>query len=298
MKPTLVILAAGMASRYGSMKQTEGFGPSGETIMDYSIYDAIQSGFQKVVFIIRKDFAAHFEPVFNQKLAGKAEVEYVYQELTSFTNDISIPADRAKPWGTAHAMLCAAPAINDPFVVINADDFYGRDAFEKAVNFLKNRCTASEYAIVGYELVKTLSSNGTVSRGVCEVDVQGKLLSVTERTKVLMSETGMVYEDDGTPQPIPAHARASMNFWCFHPSVIPVCETLFTQFLAERSQEPKSEFFITNIGDHVIKAGIASIEVIPTPAQWFGVTYKEDAPVVKANIDALVAAGAYPSRLW
>lgn len=185
MKPTLLILAAGMASRYGSMKQTESFGPSGETIMDYSIYDAIRAGFGKVVFIIRKDFAESFKASFEPKLKGKIQTEYVYQEKTYFIpEDVAVPEERTKPWGTGHAVLCAKDAVKEPFAVINADDFYGRDAFEKAANFLTNQCNDKLYSIIGYELAKTLSEHGTVSRGVCEVDAANTLVSIKERTKI------------------------------------------------------------------------------------------------------------------
>ena len=185
MQPTLLILAAGMASRYGSMKQTQGFGPSGETIMDYSIYDAIRAGFGKVVFIIRKDFAEGFKNIFEPKLKGKIKTAYVYQEMNSYLNGMPIPEGRTKPWGTGHAVLCAKEVIKEPFAVINADDFYGSDAFVKAAAFLNNDCTDKKYSIIGYELAKTLSEHGTVSRGVCQVDANDNLISIKERTKNL-----------------------------------------------------------------------------------------------------------------
>lgn len=297
-KPVLLIMAAGMASRYGSMKQTEGFGPSGETIMDYSIYDAIRSGYGKVVFIIRKDFAAAFEPVFNEKLKGRVEVEYVYQDLHSFTGDASISPDRTKPWGTAHAVLCASGAVADPFAVINADDFYGRDAFEKSAAFLNNDCTPERYAIVGYELAKTLSANGTVSRGVCATDGQGNLASVKERTKVFAQNGEIVFTEGDTTEVIPRDARASMNFWCFHPSAFEICRKLFAGFLQNRAHDLKAELFITDVGDYAIRSGEAQIGILPTSAQWFGVTYKEDAPGVKAGIESMVNSGIYPANLW
>jgi choline kinase len=297
-KPTLVILAAGMASRYGSMKQTEGFGPNGETIMDYSIYDAIRAGFGKVIFIIRKDFAEQFEPIFNKKLGDKIIVEYVYQELMSFTQNVAIHPERVKPWGTGHAMLCAAEKINEPFAVINADDFYGKDAFAMAANFLSEDCTASRYAIVGYELIKTLSDNGTVSRGVCTLNENGTLVSIEERTKVFEKDEELVYEDGEQLFPIAKNARASMNFWLFDPSILPITQRLFNEFLVENGQELKSEFFLTNIGDYVIKNEIASIQVIPTSAHWFGVTYKEDAEIVKDKVNQLIAQEVYPKSLW
>lgn len=297
-KPTLVILAAGMASRYGSQKQTEGFGPSNETIMEYSIYDAIQAGFGKVVFIIRKDFAENFEALYNNKLAGKIEVAYVYQYLTAYTGDVVINAERTKPWGTGQALLCATPAITQPFAIINADDFYGKDAFVQAANFLTIKCTEANYAIVGYTLRNTLSENGTVSRGVCEINKDGNLISVTERVKIFANETGMVYDDNDAQYPIEKDARASMNFWLFHPSVLPVTQALFNNFLQLNANELKAEFFLTNIGDYAIKSGKATMAVLPTDASWFGVTYKEDAPIVKGNIMALVKAGNYPNSLW
>jgi choline kinase len=297
-KPTLVILAAGMASRYGSMKQTEGFGPSGETIMDYSIYDALNAGFGKIIFIIRKDFSTAFEANFNKKLDGKINVEYVYQELNTALEGYTANIERVKPWGTGHALLCAIENINEPFAIINADDFYGKDAFVMAANFLQNKCTQSKYAIIGYELANTLSDNGTVSRGVCVVDENGDLASVTERTKVYRKDGQLVNEDENGIIEIDNTARASMNFWCFDKSVLEICRKLFTEFLKTNGQELKSEFFLTNIGDYVIKQHIASIAVIPTSAHWFGVTYKEDAPVVKSKVEELVKAHTYPISLW
>jgi choline kinase len=297
-KPTLVILAAGMASRYGSMKQTEGFGPSGETIMDYSIYDALQAGFGKIIFIIRKDFAAAFEENFNKKLEGKIKVAYVYQELNTALDGYIANTERVKPWGTGHALLCAIENIQKPFAIINADDFYGKDAFVMASNFLQNNCTASKYAIIGYELANTLSDNGTVSRGVCVVQENGDLASVTERTKVYKKDGQLVNEDEQGIIPIDNEARASMNFWCFDKSVLEICKKLFSEFLQKQGQELKSEFFLTNIGDYVIKQHIASIAVIPTSAHWFGVTYKEDAPIVKSKVNALITSKTYPTSLW
>ncbi len=297
-KPTLVILAAGMASRYGSMKQTEGFGPNGETIMDYSIYDAIAAGFGKIIFIIRQDFATTFEAIFNKKLHTKVAVTYVYQQLNAYTQSITVPADRTKPWGTGHAMLCALNAIQEPFAVINADDFYGKNAFEMASDFLQHSCTPNTYAIVGYELKKTLSLNGTVSRGVCTVAANGNLTAVTERTKVLLQNGTIMYDDNGSMHTIENDARASMNFWLFHPTVMPIAKMLFEAFLQTPDLNLKAEFYLTNIGDYVIKNNIATIQVIPTNAQWFGVTYKEDASIVAAEVEALIATNVYPNNLW
>ena len=298
MEPTLVILAAGMASRYGSMKQTQSFGPSGETIMDYSIYDAIKAGFKKVVFIIREDFADAFKQSFEPKLKGKIETAYVYQDLKAFVGE-DVPADRTKPWGTAHAVLCCKGVVNEPFAVINADDFYGRDAFEKAYSFLTSGVNNTTYCIIGYPLKNTLSENGSVSRGVCEVDANNHLQSIAERTKIYRNEEGVItYEDEGGKHPVSESSSVSMNFWGFAPNVFDISEKLFAQFLAENKSNPKSEFFIPIVADHFINEAGGAIKVIPTTSQWFGVTYKEDAPSVQKSVDELVKAGVYPNNLW
>ncbi|WP_462222596.1 glycosyltransferase family protein [Ferruginibacter sp.] len=298
MQPTLLILAAGMASRYGSMKQTEGFGPSGETIMDYSIYDAIRAGFGKVVFIIRKDFAEGFKNTFEPKLKGKIKTEYVYQEMDYFLNGLPMPEGRTKPWGTGHAVLCAMDVIDEPFAVINADDFYGSDAFVKAAAFLNTGCTPKKYSIIGYELSKTLSDHGTVSRGVCQVDADNNLVSIKERTKIYREGDKIVYEDEAGKHEVPFNSSVSMNFWCFHQSLFAATEKLFHQFVKDNSHNLKSEFFIPIIAEDFMEHHGGSVKVIPCSSQWFGVTYKEDAPVVKASIDKLVADGEYPTSLW
>lgn len=298
MKPTLLILAAGMASRYGSMKQIEAFGPSGETIMDYSIYDAIRSGFGKVVFIIRKEFADNFKAIFEPKLAGKVETDYVYQELTSFTGNREIPADRTKPWGTAHAVLCARDHIHEPFAVINADDFYGRDAFEKAYSFLTGDCNAQTWSIIGYSLLNTLSEHGTVNRGVCDVDEKGNLASIRERLNISEVDGHVKCADGLEPASISRDSKVSMNFWCFPVDVFAYTEELFNNFLDQSIQVPKSEFFIPIVADEFIREGKGVVRVIGTSASWFGVTYKEDAPAVQASIDKLIQTGVYPAHLW
>lgn len=296
-KPTLVILAAGMASRYGSMKQVEGFGPSGETIMDYSIFDAIRAGFGKVVFIIRKGFAENFKAIFEPKLKNRIETEYVYQELDYFTNDFPLPAGRTKPWGTAHAVLCAKDAIHGPFAVINADDFYGRNAFENAAAFLRVGCNPGTAAIIGYELVRTLSDHGTVNRGVCGLDHEGRLATITERIQI-SRQGGRVICDDGLqPRELSERTMVSMNFWCFHPSFLDYTEELFTDFLRNHGKELKSEFFIPLVADQFIRKG-GVVEVINTTSHWFGVTYKEDAPYVQQSLERLIAEAEYPSSLW
>lgn len=297
MQPTLLILAAGMASRYGSMKQIQSFGPGGETIMDYSIYDAIRAGFGKVVFVIRKDFEQNFKSICEPKLNGRIKTEYVDQDLTDFTNGFEIPKERTKPWGTAHAVLCAGDVIKEPFAVINADDFYGRDAFEKAAKFLTAEVAPNKYCIIGYELSKTLSENGTVSRGVCEVNAAGELMSINERTKIYRENDKIIYEESDSKHEVPENSKVSMNFWGFEPSVFSFIEKSFQQFLKDSINDPKAEFFIPIIGDAFIKNG-GIIKLIPTSAQWFGVTYKEDAATVKKDIQNLVDGGEYPSSLW
>ena len=299
MKPTLVVLAAGMASRYGSMKQVQGFGPSGETIMEYSIYDAIQAGFGKVVFIIRKEFLDLFKEAFGSKLLGKVEVDYAFQELTKFVGDRQIPDERKKPWGTAHAVLCCKNIVNEPFAVINADDFYGKDGFVKAYDFLTKEASDTNYAIIGYELKKTLSDNGSVSRGVCKVDTEANLVDINERTKIYRNDKGVItYEDGDSLHEVSEDASVSMNFFAFTPNFITQCETYFGEFLDEEMANPKGEFFIPLVVDKVVKNKEGNVKVIPTSAQWFGVTYKEDAPEVKASVDALVADKQYPTNLW
>lgn len=298
MQPTLLILAAGMASRYGSMKQVEGFGPSGETIMEYSIYDAIRAGFKKVVFIIREEFANDFKKIVEPKLKGKIEIDYVYQDLRSHLGGRQVPADRTKPWGTAHAVLCAKNAVNEPFAVINADDFYGKDAFKKAYDFLTGDSNATTYSIIGYELLKTLSDNGTVNRGVCQVDANNNLTAIAERLNIAEKEGKIICDDDQQPKELPRDSKVSMNFWCFDPSIFNYSEKLFSDFLDKDINTPKSEFFIPIVADKFINDKVGVIKVIPTSAQWFGVTYKEDAPEVKASLDKLIQAGEYPNNLW
>ena len=298
MKPTLLILAAGMGSRYGGIKQMDSFGPSGETIIDYSIFDAISSGFGKIVFIIRADFEKAFKDLFEPKLAGKIATEYVLQDMNSFTEDFSIPDIRSKPWGTAHAILCAKEVINEPFAVINADDFYGRDAFEKAAEFLQSEVSPATYCIIGYKLSRTLSKNGTVSRGVCQVDDNINLVSIIERTKIFPEGDKIFYVENSLQVPMPGDTPVSMNFWGFHPNVFDFIQKLFVQFLREHGNDPKAEFFIPIIGDAFIKGGNNKIKVIPTEAQWFGVTYKEDAAEVREDFNQLIQAGEYPLQLW
>ncbi|RZK42759.1 MAG: nucleotidyltransferase [Pedobacter sp.] len=298
MKPTLLILAAGMASRYGSMKQIDGFGPNGETIIDYSIYDAIKAGFGKVVFIIKEEFVENFRSIFDPKLEGKIEVDYVFQNFDLKPFGIDEEIYREKPWGTAHAILSGRNVVKEPFCVINADDFYGYDAFKKMVDFLTDEANDSNYSIIGYQIGKTLSDFGAVSRGVCKVDENGNLTEIVERTKVYQEDGTIVYEEDEKKYPLDFETPVSMNFWGFTPAVFKITEELFKEFALANKDKPKAEFFIPLIGENLVKSNSASFKVVPTANQWFGVTYKEDKPFVQASIDQLIKDNAYPEKLW
>lgn len=298
MKPTLVILAAGMASRYGSMKQIDGFGPNGETIIDYSIYDAIQAGFGKVVFIIREEFAENFKAIFEPKLAGKIATDYVYQSYDLSAFGIHETIERTKPWGTAHALLAARDAVKEPFCVINADDFYSRDSYEQMAKFLTTDVNDKTYSLMGFQINKTLSDYGSVSRGVCQVNDAGLLTDIHERTQVYFKGSDVVYEENGVEFPLTSNTPVSMNFWGFTPKVFEDSVAMFVAFALANKENPKAEFFIPLVAEKLIKEGKASFKVLPTDSKWFGVTYKEDKPIVQASIDALVSAGVYPSNLW
>lgn len=298
MKPTLLILAAGMGSRYGGIKQMDSFGPNGETIIDYSIYDAINSGVGKIVFIIREAFKKEFVEMFEAKIQGRVQTEYVTQEMDKFLGNFQIPEHRTKPWGTAHAVLCARDVIKEPFAVINADDFYGKDAFEKCVAFLTNEVSPKKQCLIGYELGNTISPHGTVSRGVCEVDENYHLMSITERTKIYTENDKIYYTEDEMAVPVLPHTPVSMNFWGFHQDLFDFIEHEFHKFLQGNYDNPKSEFFIPLAADNYIKHHKGTIEVIPTSAKWFGVTYQEDKPVVEKSIRELISQGVYKEKLW
>lgn len=299
MKPTLLILAAGMASRYGSMKQVDGFGPNNETIIDYSIYDAIRAGFGKVSFIIREEFLDSFRNIFEPKLKGKIEVDFVFQSYDLSKYGISKQIERQKPWGTGHAVLEASSQVKEPFCVINADDFYGFDAFQKMADFLNSEVRDDHYSLMGYEVDKTLSEHGAVSRGICRVNGEGNLQEINERTKVYAKDGQIVYEEDnGTVTPLHEDARASMNFWGFTPAIFEQAKPMFTRFVEANENNPKAEFFIPLMAEELVKTGQASFKVIPTSSKWFGVTYKEDKPIVQKSLEELIANGTYPSKLW
>lgn len=296
MKPTLLVLAAGMGSRYGGLKQMDGVGPNGEIIMDYSIQDAIHAGFGKVVFVIRHSFAEAFKQHINADHFGnRIAVEYVYQELDMLPAGFSVPEGREKPWGTNHAILMAKEAIREPFAVINADDFYGRDAFVVMADYLRGlEGKKGDYCMVGYRLENTLSENGTVSRGVCETDAQGFLIGMTERTSIGRTANGIEYKEaDGTMHPLPADATVSMNLFGFTPDYFVESEKLFVDFLKEHGGELKSEYYIPFAVNTFIHSGYATMRVLKTTAQWFGVTYKEDRPMVVDRLKKLHDAGVY-----
>lgn len=300
MKPTLVVLAAGMGSRYGGLKQVDPVGPSGEAILDYSVYDAVRAGFGKVVFIIRKDFEAEFKEKVGKKYEGLVSVDYCYQDLNDLPAPYTFPEGRTKPWGTAHATRAARDIVKEPFAVINADDFYGRDAMAQLGKFLSAvDPTSLHFAMVGYRLDLTLSENGSVARGICKVADDGTLQGVTEMTKLVKAgDVAENREDEANPVKVPLDARVSMNCWGFTPQLFTELEARFVKFLAERGTEMKSEWYIPFVVDELIKEGKADCKVLPTDSSWFGVTYREDKPFVTGEIGKLVAAGEYPAKLF
>ena len=302
MEPTLVVLAAGMGSRYGGLKQVDPVGPSGEAILDYSVFDAHRAGFGKVVFIIRKDFESEFKEKVGKKYEGIIPVDYCYQDINDLPAPFTVPEGRSKPWGTAHAIRSARAAVKEPFAAINADDFYGRDAFAKLGEFLKRGAAQDDklhFAMVGYRLDLTLSEHGSVARGICSVTSDGTLSGVTEMTKLFKTPGGAENREDGKPvQSFPGDARVSMNLWGFTPELFTALEERFPAWLAKNGGEPKTEWFIPFVVDEMIHEGKADVAVLPTDSSWFGVTYREDKPFVMSEIAKLVAAGEYPSSLF
>jgi dTDP-glucose pyrophosphorylase len=299
MKPTLVIMAAGMGSRYGGIKQIDPMGPSGEIILDYSVRDAVEAGFGKVVFIIRKDIEEAFRETVGTRFAGKIAVDYVFQELDDLPAGYKVPDGREKPWGTGHAILACRETVKEPFVVINADDFYCAEAFKEGVRGLA-ALDNDELGgfLVGYQLANTLSPHGYVTRGVCESS-NGELVCVVERFKIGRNKAGIVeYQDEGNSHVMTGNELASMNFWGFSPALFPMLETRFIEFLEESGTEMKSEYLIPSEIDFLISSGEMTVKVLKTDATWFGVTYPEDKPAVKASLKTLVEKGIYPSPLW
>lgn len=300
MKPTLVILAAGMGSRYGSLKQVDPVGPSGETILEYSVFDAIRAGFGKVVFVIRRDIEKDFKEVFINKLSHKIEVDYVFQELDMVPSGIAVPADRVKPWGTGHAVLVAKEKVNAPFAVINADDYYGSDAYRKMADYLSPLSnTSSAFSMVGFDMDNTLSEHGLVSRGVCNVDQSSNLISVTERTKIGRDSKGVAYVDEnGQSVYISDKSIVSMNFWGFTPVFFQHLEAHFRDFIKANVSNLKAELYLPFVVDELVQQKQATVKVLRSSDRWFGVTYKEDKPLVVAQVAELVKSGHYPANLW
>ncbi len=303
MKPTLLLLAAGMGSRYGGLKQLDGLGPNGETIMDYSIYDAIQAGFGKIVFIIRKDFEEQFRTQILSKYEGHIPTEVVFQSLDALPEGFTVPDGRVKPWGTNHAVLMAKDVIHEPFCVINCDDFYNRDCFKVIGKYLSELPEGSKnhYAMVGFRVGNTLSENGTVSRGICSTDTQGNLTTVVERTKIERRDGTVQYVgDDGSWVSVPDNTPVSMNVWGFTPEYFAYSEEYFKGFLSDPANiaNPKAEFFIPLMVNKLITDGTASVRVLDTTSQWFGVTYPADRQGVVDRIQRLVNDGVYPAKLF
>lgn len=298
-KPTLLILAAGMGSRYGGIKQLDKFGPNGETIIDYSLFDAIRSGFGKIVFIIREELKEDFEKTFGHKLKGKIDYDYAIQGVKSYVPNSIENVERAKPWGTGHAVLCAWENTKTPFAVINADDFYGKEAFEVMSGFLSTNTDDNTHGMVGYQIKNTLSENGTVSRGVCDVDSENNLITVIERTKILKNETGkIVFIEDEISNELNENTPVSMNFWGFKPNVFPVINEMFKEYSIKNIDNPKAEFFIPLVMSHLIETNQGICKVFESESSWFGVTYPEDKPDVMKSIQNLVNSGNYPTKLW
>jgi len=298
-KPTLVILAAGIGSRYGGLKQLDTFTEEGDTIMDFSIYDALQAGFGKFVFIIRKNIEDEFKEVFNKKLEGKAEVAYVFQEIENVPEQYQ-NTERTKPWGTGHALLMAKDVVKENFAVINADDFYGKEAFEiMAKSLMETDKESYNFNMMSYLLKNTVSDYGFVSRGECKVDVNGYLTSVVECTHIEKIKSHLIRKDDnGVFVPIDQNSIVSMNFWGFTPKYFEFGTKLFEDFLENNQNNLKAEFFIPLVVNEILKAGTATVEVLQSNAKWFGVTYKEDKEIVQKEIENLKLNKIYPSKLW
>jgi hypothetical protein len=294
-------MAAGMGSRYGRLKQLDPFGPAGETIIEYSVYDAIRAGFGKVVFVIRKSLESVFaEEIFN-KLAGHIAVDYVFQELEYLPEGFSVPEGRVKPWGTGQAVLLAGAKVNEPFAVINGDDFYGAESFRILADFLQRSPdpAAADYAVVGYRLGNTLSEFGTVARAVCEVDANGWLQGMKELTSIARTAAGIGYRDAaGAAVPLTGEETVSMNMMGFTPSFFGPCRAKFEAFLRQQGHDPKAEFYLPLLVNELVAEGKARVKVLPSPASWFGVTYLEDRPLVVEKIASRIASGEYPAQLW
>jgi len=293
MELTLVIMAAGIGSRYGGVKQLDGIGPSGETLMDYSIYDALAAGYSKVVFIIRKELQEAFDHHYKERFKGKIRIEYVHQDtFKKYEENYTI--DRAKPWGTGHAMLSVNKLVDTPFAIINADDFYGKSAFSAMAEALSGNQNPNKIFLLGYKLSNTLSDYGTVSRGLCHTDKGHYLEGIRELTKIGKKEDGIFYEDGGDLFPLKPDNLVSMNFWGFMPKIFDDLDQAFKDFIRHNHNNPKAEFYIPTFVDIMLKAGKVKVKVLSTEEQWLGVTYREDKPIVTNGISVLISQGVYP----
>ena len=302
MSLSLLILAAGMGSRYGSLKQLDQMGPSGETVMDYSVFDALRSGFDRVIFVIRRDFEDEFKNVIGKRYEGKVKIEYAFQDKNDLPGNFKCPEGREKPWGTGHAVYAARHLLNEPFAVINADDFYGRDSYKQLAEYLSDPPAPGKIrgCIASFILSNTLSENGSVSRGICSDDGNGPLAKVVENTKIYRRADGKVVSlmEDGVEVELTGNEPASMNSWGFMPEMVNEIEKLFIEFLNARGTELKSEFYLPGVVDSLINSGKAEIAMRYSKDSWFGVTYKEDRPLVQAALKRLVDSGAYPEKLF
>ena len=299
MKPTLFVLAAGMGSRYGGLKQIDGLGPNGETIMDYSVFDAMRAGFGKVVFVIRHDFEDDFRRVVLSKYADKVPCEVCFQSIDALPEGYKPNPKRTKPWGTNHAVLMAKDVIHEPFAVINADDFYGKESFQVLADYLKSvEGTTGKYCMVGYRVCNTLSENGAVSRGVCSTNAEGYLTGVIERTHIEEVGRKIVYTENGKDTTIDPKTPVSMNMWGFTPEYFTYAEEAFCRFLDKNANELKAEFYIPTLVNDLIADGLATCRVLDTPSHWFGVTYPEDRPQVVMKINNMINKGIYPEKLF
>lgn len=299
-KITLFVLAAGMGSRYGGLKQMEGFGPSGETIIDYSIYDAVKAGFDRFVFVIRPDMEEDFKDVFMKKYKGKIDINYCFQSVDMVPDWYELNPERTKPWGTTHALLVSKDLINEPFLVINGDDFYGQESFKIATDFLRNECDEGNYAIIGYPLKNVLSDMGTVKRGICQVDSEGNLKVLEETFDLRRDENGVINGvtwQGEKREGIDEESLASMNMFCYHPSIFKEFEEEFEQFLKENEDHLQGEYIMAVGLNNIVKNNKGNIQVIQAPSEWFGVTNPEDGPIVREKLKNLVKQGIYPSKL-
>ncbi|MBX2893745.1 MAG: nucleotidyltransferase [Saprospiraceae bacterium] len=297
-QPTLLILAAGIGSRYGGLKQADGMGPGGETILEYSVHDAIEAGFGKVVFVIRPEIEADFREIVGRKIEPRIRTQYTFQEIGTGLEWLGQMPHRKKPWGTGHAIFSAKDCIEEPFVAINADDFYGADAFKAIGKFLREDCSPAQYGMVAYQIGNTLSENGSVSRGVCAVSPDGFLTDVVERHNIRRDADGIHFSDETGRYFLPDNTPVSMNFWGFHPTIFGEIETQFREFVLANKDNPSAEFYIPKVVNTLVKAGKVKVKVLNSASQWYGVTYPEDKNTVQAALKKMVAEEMYEPVLW